>query len=68
MQEAVNAPRFHHQWLPDEITFEPNSFDKELLVKARIQNSTKPIKETRTGRRYLVCQTENWKVGLKRGQ
>ncbi|MFE3872553.1 gamma-glutamyltransferase [Flavobacterium sp. ZS1P70] len=31
MQEAVNAPRFHHQWLPDEITFEPNSFDKELL-------------------------------------
>ena len=31
MQEAVNAPRFHHQWLPDEITFEPNSFDKALL-------------------------------------
>ncbi len=31
MQEAVNAPRFHHQWLPDEIRFEPNSFDKELL-------------------------------------
>ncbi|MBP2282262.1 gamma-glutamyltranspeptidase/glutathione hydrolase [Flavobacterium sp. CG_23.5] len=31
MQEAVNAPRFHHQWLPDDITFEPNSFDKELL-------------------------------------
>jgi gamma-glutamyltranspeptidase/glutathione hydrolase len=31
MQEAVNAPRFHHQWLPDEITFEPNSFSKDLL-------------------------------------
>ena len=31
MQEAVNAPRFHHQWLPDEITFEPNSFSKEVL-------------------------------------
>ncbi|MEZ7506030.1 gamma-glutamyltransferase [Flavobacterium sp. Arc2] len=35
MQEAVNAPRFHHQWLPDEITFEPNSFDKELLDKVK---------------------------------
>ena len=35
MQEAVNAPRFHHQWLPDEITFEPNSFDKELLEKVK---------------------------------
>ena len=31
MQEAVNAPRFHHQWLPDVILFEPNSFDTQLL-------------------------------------
>lgn len=31
MQEAVNAPRFHHQWLPDVITFEPNAFSKNLL-------------------------------------
>jgi gamma-glutamyltranspeptidase / glutathione hydrolase len=31
MQQAVNAPRFHHQWLPDEIVFEPNSFSKSLV-------------------------------------
>lgn len=31
MQEAVNAPRFHHQWLPDEILFEPDSFDEDIL-------------------------------------
>lgn len=31
MQEAVNAPRFHHQWLPDEIRMEPNSFSPELI-------------------------------------
>jgi gamma-glutamyltranspeptidase/glutathione hydrolase len=31
MQQAVDAPRFHHQWLPDEITVEPNSFSKELM-------------------------------------
>lgn len=30
MQEAVNAPRFHHQWLPDNVIFEPNGFSKEL--------------------------------------
>ncbi len=35
MQEAVNVPRFHHQWLPDEILFEPNAFDKELLEELR---------------------------------
>ena len=31
MQQAVNAPRFHHQWLPDEIRFEPFSFSPEIL-------------------------------------
>ena len=31
MQDAVNAPRFHNQWLPDEIRMEPNSFDKNLI-------------------------------------
>ncbi|WP_370227976.1 gamma-glutamyltransferase [Mesoflavibacter sp.] len=30
MQEAVEAPRFHHQWLPDEIRVEPNAFNEEL--------------------------------------
>lgn len=33
MQEAVNAPRFHHQWLPDEIRFEPNGFPESLKEK-----------------------------------
>lgn len=31
MQAAVNAPRFHHQWLPDTITFEQEAFSKETL-------------------------------------
>ncbi|WP_394345705.1 gamma-glutamyltransferase [Cognatitamlana onchidii] len=31
MQEAVDAPRFHHQWLPDEIRMEPNAFNKRLI-------------------------------------
>ena len=31
MQDAINAPRFHHQWLPDVIVFEPNSFSKKIL-------------------------------------
>lgn len=31
MQAAVNAPRFHHQWLPDEVSFEPNGFDNSIL-------------------------------------
>jgi gamma-glutamyltranspeptidase/glutathione hydrolase len=48
MQEAVNAPRFHHQWLPDVITFEPNTFDtktfENLKTKGYIINeNTTPV-------------------------
>jgi gamma-glutamyltranspeptidase / glutathione hydrolase len=32
-QQAVDAPRFHHQWLPDVVMFEPNMFD-DALIKA----------------------------------
>jgi gamma-glutamyltranspeptidase/glutathione hydrolase len=37
MQEAVNAPRFHHQWLPDLITFEPNTFDTKTFETLKSQ-------------------------------
>ncbi len=30
MQEAINQPRFHHQWLPDVIMMEPNKFDASV--------------------------------------
>lgn len=31
MQDAVSSPRFHHQWLPDEVVLEPNGFSAELV-------------------------------------
>ncbi|WP_338410687.1 gamma-glutamyltransferase [uncultured Flavobacterium sp.] len=31
MQEAVNQPRFHHQWMPDEIWIETAGFSSKLL-------------------------------------
>lgn len=31
MQDAVNAPKFHHQWLPDMVLFEEDKFDKKTL-------------------------------------
>ena len=37
MQDAVNAARFHHQWLPDDVTFEPNSFDLKTLENLKIK-------------------------------
>jgi gamma-glutamyltranspeptidase/glutathione hydrolase len=48
MQEAVNAPRFHHQWLPDLVNFEPKAFGADLIrtLKSRgylINESPSPI-------------------------
>ena len=45
MQQAVNSPRFHHQWLPDEIVFEPKSFSQELLSNLNLKGYGIKIKE-----------------------
>ncbi len=31
MQESVDMPRFHHQWLPDHILMEPGGFPREVV-------------------------------------
>ena len=35
MQESVSKPRFHHQWLPDDVMYEPNGFDPEVIAKLK---------------------------------
>ena len=32
MQEAVNAPRIHHQGVPDLLMFEPNTISAETIA------------------------------------
>lgn len=46
MQDAVNAPRFHHQWLPDTVVFEPEGFSKSTL--ATLKEKGYLINEERT--------------------
>ncbi|TVZ14394.1 gamma-glutamyltransferase [Maribacter sp. MAR_2009_72] len=46
MQDAVNAPRFHHQWLPDAVIFEPNGFSTPL--KEKLKSKGYLINEERT--------------------
>lgn len=33
MQQAVNALKFHHQWLPDKTTFEAGAFSENTIQK-----------------------------------
>ena len=43
MQAAVEAPRFHHQWLPDLVELEPGRFTKEQIQSLKEKNY--PIEE-----------------------
>ena len=43
MQEAVAAPRFHHQWLPEEIQHEPDAISPE--VRAILESKGYKLKQ-----------------------
>ena len=51
VQKAVNSPRFHHQWFPDNIVFEPNAFGEKLIKDLkRIGYKIDPSKNKILGR------------------
>ncbi len=50
MQDAVNAPRFHHQWLPDMVIFEPEGFSETL-------------KEELKGKGYIINEDQTPIIG-----
>ncbi len=50
MQQAVEAPRFHHQWLPDLVSFEPDSFDSMLIENLKSKG-------------YLILENNNPIIG-----
>jgi len=33
LRQAVDTGRFHHQWLPDHISYEKNTLDSTTLLK-----------------------------------
>jgi gamma-glutamyltranspeptidase/glutathione hydrolase len=47
--DAINAPRIHHQWLPDEITFEENNISEDV-EKSLVGKGHKLIKVKSLGR------------------
>ena len=50
IQEAVNAPRFHHQWLPDQITVEPFALSPDT-AKLLTDMEHKIVEQSPWGRR-----------------
>ncbi len=45
MQEAVNAPRFHHQWLPDQIYVEKQTLTREVQTTLEAKGHNIVVRE-----------------------
>jgi gamma-glutamyltranspeptidase / glutathione hydrolase len=46
VQDAVNAGRFHHQWLPDYISYEKKSIDSSSLKKLELMGHNLKIRNS----------------------
>ena len=53
-QQIVNAPRFHHQYLPDAIQLEPNSFSDKSKNQLRAMGHILQQKDEPWGNMQLV--------------
>lgn len=52
-QEAVNSPRIHHQWLPDEVYYEQRGLSKDTLEKLSAMGY-KMVEQTPWGAAELI--------------
>jgi len=66
LQEAVDAPRFHHQWLPDQIRLEAGGFAADVQEALRKRGHSLAQKDSRvTGdvQAILVDRKAQWLFG-----
>jgi gamma-glutamyltranspeptidase/glutathione hydrolase len=54
-QEAVDGPRFHHQWLPDRIDYEPNGFSPDTLALLRQRGHTLQQASSQGVAQVIIC-------------
>lgn len=50
MQEAVNALKFHHQWLPDKVLFENGAFSENVIKRLQDKGYNLEMQRNTIGR------------------
>jgi gamma-glutamyltranspeptidase/glutathione hydrolase len=64
MQQAVNALKFHHQWLPDKTTFEANAFSANTIKKLQEKGFILEQQTNTIGRMDCILVTpDGWLEG-----
>jgi len=70
--QVVNLPRYHHQYLPDVIQYEPYTFsDKTLTTLEQLGHKLKPLKNTFGNMHVVIWDKKENKVTAasdKRGE
>ena len=65
MQAAVDAPRFHHQWLPDIVVLEPDTFDETTVQELQAKGHTIEAKYSRIiGKVDAIHRNENGQLSV----
>ena len=71
-EQIVNMPRYHHQYLPDVIQYEPNTFsEKTLNVLKALGHNLKPLENTFGNMQVVIWDKKENKVTAasdKRGE
>ena len=62
MQEAVNALRFHHQWLPDKVVFENGAFTEKTVNKLVEKGYKMEMQKNTIGRMDCIMVHPNGKL------
>lgn len=62
IQEAVNASRFHHQWLPDQIDYEEFGLTKDVIENL-LKRGQKLGNERMLGRVEAIAIENEWYFG-----
>ncbi|NOZ13013.1 MAG: gamma-glutamyltransferase [Acidobacteria bacterium] len=61
-KEAVAAPRFHHQWLPNVINLEPQLYENKILTE-RLRKSGQRLQRVRKlGNAIIIFRPDNGKT------
>jgi gamma-glutamyltranspeptidase/glutathione hydrolase len=65
MQAAIDAPRFHHQWLPDLVVLEPNKFDDVVINDLKYKGHNVEAKYSRIiGKVDAILVDENGVISV----
>lgn len=69
--DIVNGPRFHHQYLPDIVSYEPNTYNEKIIQSLKNKNHTlDQAKNTWGNMQLVIWDKTNKKISVasdKRG-